>query len=209
MELNIANLHQRAMMFCSEWFGPFLFSFFRCFQRFSILPVHPLNIILSCGISIFANCLTAKCKQCETVISLATNPRLVRSPLSSTPILSRVRTDYVDWHPHRRNRRHQQRQADLAPPSDGAASGPDRPRALHVQPGPPQIARAETALFASLGAIRMERSGRQAGRMPGPNPLREALESWTCQSVASDFLLDFKKISPPCFFPYPVHFLPQ
>lgn len=56
MELNIVNLHQRTMMFCSE----------------------------CCGLPIFANCLTATCKQCEKPISLAINPRLIGTLIDET-----------------------------------------------------------------------------------------------------------------------------
>jgi len=45
------------------------------------IPLHThttTNIFSSCGVPIFANAVSTKCKQCETDVTLRINPRLVR-----------------------------------------------------------------------------------------------------------------------------------
>lgn len=70
-ELNIMTFYQRNMLFGTEW---------------SMIP-HPshhqaLTFTHSCGVPLFANATSTKCKQCEKDITLSINPRIVR-PLSS------------------------------------------------------------------------------------------------------------------------------
>ena len=69
LELNIYTLSQRNQLFCTEWSVS--------------IPPHTLPtsklIIYSCGVPVFANTTSTKCKQCEADVPLRINPRLVRS----------------------------------------------------------------------------------------------------------------------------------
>ncbi|KAI9872923.1 MAG: hypothetical protein M1830_001057, partial [Pleopsidium flavum] len=60
MELNLVTLHQRHMLFCTE----------------------------CCGVPLFANATTTRCKQCESVVALSINPRLVGSLYDETGRIS-------------------------------------------------------------------------------------------------------------------------
>lgn len=68
MELNITTLSQRKMLLCSEWLD----------LSFLARANNESNIFLcSCGIPVFANTITATCKQCSNSVSLRINPRLI------------------------------------------------------------------------------------------------------------------------------------
>ncbi|OCK79378.1 hypothetical protein K432DRAFT_299970 [Lepidopterella palustris CBS 459.81] len=60
MELNIVTLYRRSMLMCTE----------------------------CCGVPLYANTITAKCKQCEQTLQLAINPRLVSLSFIISPLPS-------------------------------------------------------------------------------------------------------------------------
>ena len=88
LELNIYTLFQRGRLFCTEW----------SVVTLPIILTALKLVIYSCGVPLFANTTTTKCKQCETVIPLRINPRLVRSLQPSSPRSPLHQSLVTPWH---------------------------------------------------------------------------------------------------------------
>jgi hypothetical protein len=73
LELHITTLSQRTMLLCTEWSA--LHFFLRTSESIIISDSNPSPY--SCGIPIYANTITATCKQCSKSVPLRINPRLV------------------------------------------------------------------------------------------------------------------------------------
>ena len=70
----------------------------------------------SCGVPIFANVVTTKCKQCETKLILRINPRLVcpfSTPNGIVNVLALLIGSYLGWTASGRKRCHRQWQSHM------------------------------------------------------------------------------------------------
>ena len=68
IEMNIYSLYQKSKLLNAEWSASSL----------ALNHRNPsLLLIFSCGVPLFANAISAQCKQCSQAVSLRINPRLV------------------------------------------------------------------------------------------------------------------------------------